>query len=81
MNEKNINLLKNIFSVVLDIDDFEQIPTIRRISESKWDSLANVTLIGAIENEFNVLLNIDEINSMTSYRAIELMLGAKITDG
>lgn len=80
MNEKIEILLKNIFSVVLDIDDISGIVSIRRLSEPKWDSLANVTLIGAIENEFCITLSIDEINSMTSYKSIKLMLEARIDD-
>ena len=43
----------------------------------KWDSLAQMQLVVALENEFNIELKIDEVVRMISLRAIIDMLEKK----
>jgi acyl carrier protein len=62
--------IKAIMADVLDID-------VSSISESttmedieSWDSLAHVKLVTALESGLDVMLDVSEIETMTSFRAI-----------
>lgn len=76
MNQIEQKLLE-IFSIVLEIDNQEEIKNIRRINEVKWDSLAHVSLLSAIENEFEILLDYDEKERLSSFKSTLLLLNEK----
>lgn len=70
--------IKNIMSVVLEVE-FD------RISDSddaksidNWDSINHMNLIVALEEEFNVLFDDEEIVELTSVRNIYSLLTLKI---
>ncbi len=73
MDEK----LSQIFRFVLYLPDDADTSSLRRINESKWDSLANVTLVTALESEFGITLDSHEIERLTSYQATLLLLEEK----
>lgn len=66
--------LKEIFLIVLDLPEETNVTALRRISCEKWDSLANVSLIAAIESELSVQLNIEQQDRFTSYESVRLLL-------
>ena len=47
------------------------IPTASTVDVPQWDSIANVTLISVVEEEFSVQLPVDELENMTSFGLIE----------
>ena len=70
--------IKNIMSVVLEVE-FD------RISDSddtksidNWDSINHMNLIVALEEEFNVLFDDEEIVELTSVKNIYSVLTLKI---
>ena len=70
--------IKNIMSAVLEVE-FD------RISDSddtksidNWDSINHMNLIVALEEEFNVLFDDEEIVELTSVRNIYSLLTLKI---
>lgn len=66
MEEKLKELMAEIFDVqVSDIND-----TFNPDSTNNWDSLNNLKLITAIESEFNVSFSMEEIQTMTDFKAI-----------
>lgn len=70
--------LIEIFRVALDLeDDFDVLPS-RRLDEPRWDSLAQISFIVAIEAEFNIKLTVNEINQINSFRAALLIVEAKV---
>tara|TARA_X000000950_G_C13897004_1_gene653259 strand:- start:164 stop:403 length:240 start_codon:yes stop_codon:yes gene_type:complete len=75
---KNITLqkLKKIFSLILKKKDLKL--TLSRANEKKWDSLNHVNIIIAIENEFRIKFNSNEIESMNSLKKIENIINRKI---
>ena len=75
---KNITLqkLKKIFSLILKKKDLKL--TLLRANEKKWDSLNHVNIIIAIENEFRIKFNSNEIESMNSLKKIENIINRKI---
>jgi acyl carrier protein len=69
--EKN---LSQIFRFILQLPDDADTSKIRRVNEVRWDSLANVTLVTALESEFGITLDSHEIERLTSYQAALLLL-------
>lgn len=68
--------LKEIFCEVLKVKvDENSTPE----NTDGWDSLAHISLIVTIEDEFDVKFTMSEITQMTSFRKIYEMLGEKKT--
>ncbi len=78
MNQLNESKLIDIFRVVLEIDsDDLYVSSVRRIAEQRWDSLAHVSIVAAIESEFGVHLEIADMERMSSFAATRLLLEEK----
>ncbi|NKD56095.1 acyl carrier protein [Haematospirillum sp. 15-248] len=50
---------------------------VRKISEARWDSLAHVSMVAAVESEFGVNLDSTDMERMTSFAATRLLLEEK----
>ncbi len=46
-------------------------------SVAEWDSVATVTLLTVIEEEFGVALDFEELEKLTSFRGVAAMLAAR----
>ena len=73
MTARNIDKLKQIFMEVFSISEAE-VESYRKLNSRKWDSLASVTLIVAIESEFKIKLQESDYESLSSYSSAELIL-------
>lgn len=73
MQPDNRAKLVEIFTLVLELSEAE-VDKVRRIATQKWDSLAHVTLISAMESEFGIVLDVKDHERMTSFAAVELLL-------
>ena len=73
MKEENFSKLKEIFMAVFELSE-SQVGSYRKINNRKWDSLATVTLIAAVESEFNILIEESAYEVVTSFSAVELTL-------
>ena len=73
MKEENISKLKEIFMAIFELSESE-VAGYRKINNRKWDSLATVTLIAAVESEFNILTDESVYEGFTSFSAVELVL-------
>ena len=69
--------LAQIFRFILHLPDDADVSKIRRINETRWDSLATVTLVAALESEFGITLDSHEIERLTSFQATLLLLSEK----
>jgi acyl carrier protein len=69
-----LSLLERVFRVVLDLSDEAVVTKMRRLNEPKWDSLAQATLVAAIESEFKLTLSASEIDRITSFSSTKLLL-------
>ena len=74
MNDQDAIKLAEIFRVVLELEDNEDVKGIRQINHKKWDSLAQVSLITAIESEFQITIDASDYERFTSYSAVKLLL-------
>ena len=73
MKPENYKKLKEIFMEIFSINESE-IESYRKLNNSKWDSIASVTLIAAVESEFNVVIDDLDFESFSSFAAVELAL-------
>ena len=73
MNLENASKLKQIFMEIFSISESE-VKSYRKMNNRKWDSLASVILIAAIESEFNILIQESDYESFSSFSAVELAL-------
>ena len=71
--------LSQIFKIVLELEDTADTSNIRRINEIRWDSLANVTLVTAIESEFGIHLDYSETERLTSFKSAVILINEKLS--
>lgn len=74
MNQEKLLKLQNIFSVILELPESFAIEKISKINHRKWDSLAQVAIIVAIENEFGVVIPTEGYERIISFKSTELLL-------
>jgi acyl carrier protein len=70
--------LAEIFRVVLDLPPDSDPAKLRRITAPRWDSLAQVSIVAAIETEFGVTLDSTETERLTSFQAALLLIQEKL---
>jgi acyl carrier protein len=73
----NEEKLREIFRTVLDVNADFDVQSVRRVAESRWDSLAHTSMVAAIESEFGLRLEIADMDRMTSYAATRMLLEEK----
>lgn len=66
--------LVNVFAESLVIDPATVKPDLTYNSIPAWDSVAHMTLVAAIEQEFDVMLDTDDIIGMSSVAKAEEIL-------
>jgi acyl carrier protein len=79
MDEQELRgTLTEIFQIVLDLPDNTKMDKVRQINSHSWDSLAQVSLISAMESEFGLSLDSDDRERLTSFAGALLLLQEKI---
>ena len=74
MISKNEDKLIEIFKVILELYDSRYISSVLRLTEERWDSLAHVSIVAAIESEFGINLDISDMDCMTSFAATRALI-------
>ena len=77
MTSEKREKLRVIFRLVFQLSPSAEVAGVRQLTEEKWDSLAHVSLVAALENEFNIQIDTSEALQLTSYQAAELLLDEK----
>ena len=77
MQIKNIEKLRTILRTILEVSDGVPVEFVQQITCRRWDSLAQVTMVAAIEGEFKVCITGREYERLTSFSAIQLLLEEK----
>ncbi len=67
--------LRQIFIHVLDLQDDAIVDYLAYRQTDTWDSLAHMSLIAAIEEEFDVQLSTDQVIGMSNFSKAFAMLG------
>jgi acyl carrier protein len=69
--------LQEIFRAVFELAPDSDVTKVRKLSTSRWDSLAHVSLVVAIESEFGIALDLEDAQRISSYEAAEILLEDK----
>jgi len=71
-------ILEDIFREILDIPLTEDVTNLTMLGSSKWDSLAQVLIVSAIETHFGLRLSAKDFSQLTSFKAGILILTENI---
>lgn len=74
MDAERVAKLESVFRAVFEMPPDKDVRNLRQISERKWDSLAHVMLVSAIESEFGTTIDTADALRMTSFAATQLVL-------
>jgi acyl carrier protein len=66
------------FSAVFPELSQEQVESATPASVAQWDSVATVTLFALVEEEFGIVIDVDELASNISFPAICALLRARL---
>ncbi len=77
MNTSTEERIKNILTAILDID-YNDIEKASRGVTTEWDSMAWVNIIAALEDEFDIELNDNDYDLISSYDQILELIKLKI---
>jgi acyl carrier protein len=67
--------LRDAFRTALDLPADAPVDELRYQDNEKWDSLAHMSLIAAIEDEFGVMIDTDDVINMSSFSEGVRILG------
>lgn len=71
------NKIKNVMSIVFGIDSSEINNETSPDSIDKWDSLSHMNLIVALEEEFNIEFEVEEISELMNIKSILEIISKK----
>jgi len=63
-------IVKEILSAVFKVSSSSSIESLSMATETSWDSMKQLTLITALENEFDIFIEAAEAANLTSYEII-----------
>ena len=72
--------IKQIFADILDVKEDKITETFGPNDAAMWDSMNNLRLITALEEEFNIRLTMGEIREMDSFGKITEVIGRHLTN-
>ena len=61
--------LAAIFRAVFDLAEGHDVRNVRQVNHPAWDSLAHVSLVGAMESEFGIEVDVSDSIEITSFDA------------
>jgi len=80
MDETQIRLLRCFLALFPELNA-EEIVRATPTSIKRWDSLASVTLLTLVEEEFAVEIDVDDLDQFTSFERILALLQRRNGDG
>ena len=75
----DIERLRAAFRTALSLDDDYDVDSLEYRSIEKWDSLAHMALIAAIEDEFDIMIDTDDVIDMSSFAKAGEILGRTVS--
>ena len=81
MDDLEQRLIRSFQVIFPDLDDEKQVRHATNTSVPAWDSMAMVTLINVVEEEFGIQIDIEEAPEMTSFERFLAYLRGRINGG
>ena len=60
--------LADVFREVFELDDDVDVRGLQYRGIEEWDSVAHMQLVAAIEDEYDVMMDTDDVTDMSSYK-------------
>ena len=70
MKKENLNKVRSILCEVLELESDNTMETLTQNDTKKWDSLAQVSILSALEAEFSIDIDAEEYENLNSYQSI-----------
>jgi acyl carrier protein len=70
--------LREVFRAVFEMPPSSDVQNLRQLTEPRWDSLAHVSLVAAIESEFGLEIDTADVLGITSYKAAAQLLKERL---
>ena len=67
-------ILEEIFREILEIPETEEVTNLQMLETEKWDSLAQVLIVSAIETHFGLRISAKDLATITSFKSATLSL-------
>lgn len=67
--------LRAVFRKSLELPDDFRVDDLQYRGVEKWDSLAHMSLVAAVEDEFDVMLDTDDVIDLSSFDKAREILG------
>jgi acyl carrier protein len=74
LDTRAMEKLQRVFREVFDREDGQDVSTLQQADEPSWDSLMHVSLIAAIESEFDVAIDAADSLAITSFKSAVTVL-------
>jgi acyl carrier protein len=71
----DIDCLRLVFRKALELPPDFAVDDLKYRGVDKWDSLAHMSLVAALEDEFDVMLDTDEVIDLSSFARAREILG------
>lgn len=81
MTEELIDQLHKVFVEALELPAGVDVENLKYRDIEQWDSLGHMTLVAAIEDEFGVQLDTEQVIDMSSFKVALDMLREMSADG
>jgi acyl carrier protein len=73
--------LRAVFVSTLELPDDTAVEQLKYRDVEQWDSLGHMTLVAAIEDEFGVQLDTEQVIDMSSFKvALDMLRGMGVHD-
>ena len=73
--------LRTVFVDTLELSDDVPVENLKYRDIDQWDSLGHMTLVSAIEDEFGVQLDTEQVIDMSSFKvALDMLRGLGVSD-
>ena len=71
----DLQRLRDVFRSALDLAPDAEVDDLHYQDNEKWDSLAHMSLIAALEDEFSVMIDTDDVINLSSFDEAVRILG------
>lgn len=70
----NLEKYNKVFTTILEITE-DQLPSLKYQDTATWDSVGHMSLIAALEDTFDIMMDTDDIIDFSSYEKGKEILG------
>ena len=71
----SLDRLREAFRTALDLPADAAVDDLKYQDNEKWDSLAHMSLIATLEDEFEIMIDTDDVINMSSFAEAVRILG------